>query len=92
MFIKRKYLCVCLVASLLFIIQSAWAENPGSQDTPWEKFSFNAGYFISNTNTDLSLGSGLGVTVDVEELLGLDTTNSVFRVDTFWRFTENRRH
>jgi len=81
-----------LVASLLFIIQSAWAENPGSQDTPWEKFSFNAGYFISNTNTDLSLGSGLGVTVDVEELLGLDTTNSVFRVDTFWRFTENRRH
>ena len=46
MFIKRKYLCVCLVASLLFIIQSAWAENPGSQDTPWEKFSFNAGYLF----------------------------------------------
>ena len=92
MFIKRKCLCVFFVVSLLFTIQPAFAENPASQDTPWEKFSFNAGYFISSTNTNLSLGSGLGVTVDVEELLGLDTTNSVFRVDAFWRLTDNRRH
>jgi hypothetical protein len=89
---KKEFLCVFFAASLLFFIKPAFAENPASQDTPWEKFSLNAGYFISNTNTDLSLGSGLGVTVDVEELLGLDTTNSVFRVDTFWRFTDNRRH
>lgn len=92
MFIKRKCLCVFFVISLLYLVQPAFAENPASQDTPWEKFSLNAGYFISNTKTDLSLGSGLGVTVDVEELLDLDTTNSVFRVDAFWRFTENRRH
>jgi len=92
MFIKRKCLFVCLVAGLIFFVQPAWAENPASNDTPWEKFSLNAGYFISDTNTNLSLGSGLGVTVDVEELLGLDTTNSVFRVDAFWRFTDNRRH
>ena len=71
MFIKRKCLCVFFVVSLLFIIQPAFAENPASHDTPWEKFSLNAGYFIANTNTNLSLGSGLGVTVDVEELLGL---------------------
>jgi len=89
---KRRCLCVCFVVSLLFLIQPAFAENPASNDTPWEKFSLNLGYFISHTNTDLRLGSGLGVTVDVEELLGLDATNSVFRVDTFWRFTENRRH
>lgn len=73
-------------------MQPAWAENPGSHDTPWEKFSLNLGYFISSTNTDLRIGSGLGLTADVEELLGLDTTNSVFRVDASWRFTENRRH
>jgi hypothetical protein len=92
MSIKRNFLCVCFVVSLLFSIQPAWAENPGSDDTPWEKFSLNAGYFISSINTELSLGTGLGVTADVEELLGLDTTNSVFRVDAFWRFTDNRRH
>ena len=92
MLFKRQYLYVFLAASLICFIQPTWAENPGSKDTPWEKFSLNAGYFISNTSTDLSLGSGLGVTVDVEELLGLDTTNNVFRIDAFWRFTDNRRH
>ena len=92
MFIKRKCLCVFFVVSLLFIIQPAFAENPASQDTPWEKFSLNAGYFISNVDTDLSLGSGLGLTANLEDLLGFDSTNSVFRIDAFWRFTENRRH
>jgi hypothetical protein len=80
------------VVSLLFIIQPAWAENPASQDTPWEKFSLDLGYFIANTDTSIRLGSGLGVSVDVEDLLGLDTTNSAFRVDASWRFTDNRRH
>ena len=50
------------------------------------------GYFISHTNTELSLGSGLGITVDAEDLLGLDASNSVFRIDGSWRFTDNRRH
>lgn len=89
---KRNYLCVCLVASLFFFIKPAWAENPVSHDTPWEKFSVDLGYFISGVDTKLSMGSGLGVTIDVEDLLGLDSTNSVFRVDTSWRFTDNRRH
>jgi hypothetical protein len=92
MSIKRKCLCVCFVVSLLFIIQPAFAENPASQDTPWEKFSLDLGYFIANTDTSIRLGSGLGVSVDVEDLLGLDTTNSAFRVDASWRFTDNRRH
>jgi len=83
MFGKNKYLYVLFVTGLLLFIQPAFAENPGSQDTPWEKFSLNAGYFISNTSTDLSIGSGLGVTVDVEDLLGLDTNNNVFRIDAF---------
>ena len=89
---KRKYLCVCLVASLFFFIKPAWAENPVSHDTPWEKFSVSLGYFISEVDTELSMGSGLRLTIDVEDLLGLDSRNSVFRVDTFWRFTDNRRH
>lgn len=92
MLTKRSVLFVFFVSSLLFLIQPALAENPGSHDTPWEKFNLNLGYFISNVDTDLSLGSGLGVTVNLEDLLGLDTTNSVFRVDASWRFTDNRRH
>ena len=92
MLIKRMCLCVFLVAGVLFLIQPAWAENPASNDTPWEKFNVNVGYFISNVDTDLSLGSGLGLTVNVEDLLGLDTNENVFRIDGSWRFTDNRRH
>ena len=92
MFIKKMCTFFCLLACVLFFIQPAWAENPGSNDTPWEKFSVNLGYFISHTNTDFRIGSGLGVDVNVEDLLGLNATNSVFRVDASWRFTENRRH
>jgi len=50
------------------------------------------GYFIANADSDLSIGSGVGLTVNVEDLLGLDTTNSVLRVDSSWRFTDNLRH
>ena len=92
MLIKRKCLYVFVAASLLLFIQPAWAEKPASNDTPWEKFSLSGGYFIANSDTDLSLGSGLGVTVSVEDLLGLDTANNVFRIDGSWRFTDNRRH
>jgi hypothetical protein len=92
MLIKKKYLCVFWVAGIILFMKPAWAENPGSHDTPWEKFSLNAGYFISNVETDLSLGSGLGLTVNLEDLLGFDTTENVFRIDGSWRFTDNRRH
>ena len=92
MLFKREYLCVFLAVGLIFFIKPALAENPVKNDKPWEKFSLKFGYFISTVDSDLRLGSGVGLSVDVEELLGLDTTNSVFRIDSFWRFTENRRH
>jgi len=85
--IKRKFRYLFVAASLLFFIQPAMAE-----DTPWEKFNLDLGYFIANTDTGVRLGSGLGVSVDMEELLGLDSTDSAFRVGASWRFTDNRRH
>ncbi|MDH3576178.1 MAG: outer membrane beta-barrel protein [Desulfobacteraceae bacterium] len=92
MLFKRKYLYVLLAAGLLFFIQPAWAKDADSDDKPWKKFNVDVGYFISNVDTNLSLGSGLGLTVNVEDLLGLDTNNNVFRIDAFWRFTDNLRH
>jgi len=87
MLIKRKCLYLFVAASLLLFIPPAMAE-----DTPWEKFSLDLGYFIANTDTGVRLGSGLGVSVDMEDLLGLDSTNSAGRVGASWRFTDNRRH
>lgn len=53
------------------------------------------GVYLVTTDSGVALGGsgrGLGVGVDVEELLGLDTSTSGFRIDGGWRFTRNLRH
>jgi hypothetical protein len=58
-----------------------------------ENGNVDVGYLISGLNTDLELGAkGLGVKVDAEEALGMDTTTSVFKFKGFWRFTDNLKH
>jgi hypothetical protein len=60
---------------------------------PWDKFTLNLGTFVSSTDSSVRLSAkGVGITVDVEEALGLDTTTTVFRTAGIWRFSDNRRH
>jgi hypothetical protein len=43
--------------------------------------------------TDLELGAkGLGVKIDLEDAFGMDSTTSAFKLNGFWRFTDNLRH
>lgn len=93
MLIKRNCLYVFFAASLIFFIKPALAGNPASHDKPWKKVNVDVGYLISTVDTALNLGArGVGVQVDVEDFFGMDTTNSVFKMKGFWRFTDNRRH
>jgi len=80
------------IVLLLSLAVGPSAADDTAEDTPWAKFSFNAGAFLSNTATNVRFGSGLGVTVNVEDALGLEAENQVFRLETYWRFTDNRRH
>jgi hypothetical protein len=61
-------------------------------DLPWEKFSISAGAFISNLNSSVRYGAAIGLDINVEDALGLKGDQTVFRLDSFWRFTENRKH
>ena len=88
--IKRIFV-IGLVLFLTVAVQQLMADD-SVKDSPWEKFSFNLGAFFSTSSTDLRFGSGVGVSIDVEDLLGLDSTSSVFRLDSYWRFSDNRRH
>lgn len=54
-----------------------WEPN----ETPWEQFGVDIGVFLSAVDSHFRIGSGIGLDVDVEDLLGLETTNSVFRAD-----------
>jgi hypothetical protein len=82
-----------LVAILLASIPNPVlsAEN-ASADSPWATYGLSGGVFISDTNTSIRLGTGVGVDLDAEDLLGLDSTNTVFRIGGLWRFSDNQRH
>jgi hypothetical protein len=88
---KRSWLSIVVIAVLLLPAVSGGSEGQ-SNAQPWETVGLSAGYFISDVDTSLRLGAGLGVDIDLEDLLGLDSTNSVFRVGGLWRFTDNQRH
>ena len=93
MLFKRKSLYVLLVVGLICFIQAAWAKNADSDDKPWKTFNIDVGYLITNVDTTLNLAvNGLGVNVDVEDFFGMDSTNDVFKIKGFWRFTDNLRH
>ena len=90
------------IAFILFVLltpillsQPVHAESTGAEDLPWERFSLQVGGFISFLNSDVRIGSkelGVGLDIDVEEALGLETSLSVFRVDVLYRFGRSRRH
>lgn len=88
----------CLIGVLVWLVillplfqaNAAQSENPS--ENPWEKFGVNLGVFVSALDTTFRIGSGVGLDIDVEEALDLDTSDTVFRTEASWRFTENRRH
>ena len=84
------------ISALMLLIslfsQPALAKAEDADQTPWEKFSLDIGAFIFDVNSEIEFGSGVGIDVDVENLLGMDSNTTVFRLDGAWRFTQNRRH
>jgi hypothetical protein len=88
--------CLVLVCCALILCAApVRAADTDPVDTPWQKLYLNIGYFITSMDSGFRLGSGtngIGVDLDVEDLLGLDTSETAFRIDAGWRFTKNKRH
>ena len=87
----KRIFVIGLVLFLTVAVQPLMADD-SVKDSPWEKFSLNMGGGVYTSSTDLRFGSGIGVSVDVEKLLGMDSETSIFRLDSYWRFSDNRRH
>lgn len=92
----KKIIFVYLIALILTFFSHpvlAHEEEKEKEEKPWKKFSINPGWFLADMGSSVRFGlAGLGIEIDVEEALGFETTTSVFRVDSFWRFSRNRRH
>ena len=83
-----------LSASSSAFAQADTSEAKGSF-APWPKAYAQLGVFLINTESTFILGEsnvGLGLNLAVESFLGLEATNTAFRIDGGWRFTHNRRH
>ena len=92
----RKVIWIYGIAlALAFLSPSVVAAEEGQKEKPWERFSLNLGGFVATFNSDLRIGSkslGVGIDVNGEDALGLDSSLTVFRADAMYRFTDNRRH
>ncbi len=89
----RKIISVCAIAIITVLSSNpALADGNKSPKDPWERFSFSMGGFMTFLNSDFRIGSGVGVTINVEEALDLDAKAKVFRADVLYRFGKSRRH
>ena len=60
----------------------------------WERFSVSLGGFLTTINSDISLkgqASGVGVSVNLEDALGLSTSSFVIRGEAEYNFGSKRR-
>ena len=79
--------------SQLFILLTFYASASLAADPGSERGGISLGAFITDRNTEGRLDSdtlGLGTVIDAEDDLGLDSSDTVVRLDAYYRF--NPRH
>jgi hypothetical protein len=87
---RSRVLITCVLLAV-----SAGTVRAQSASTPWEKGSIQFGGFITSSDTEMRIDSSsgaIGAVVNVENALGVDSSKTTFRIDTFYRFGETRRH
>jgi hypothetical protein len=75
----------------LLLLVPAWAFAQSELD---DRFSISLGAFITDRDTNTQLNSetlGKGTEIDFEEDLGLDSSDTVFRLDGHYRFNQKHR-
>lgn len=84
----------CVLCALLPVFLVAWPATVGAQTEGADKASISLSVFLthrdSSTRLDGSAGDP-GTDVDLENDLGLNRSDSVFRVDAFYKFNEAHR-
>ena len=63
------------------------------EDYPWDRYRLEFGGFVAGIDSEVRLGfTGVGIEIDLEEALDLDTSLAAFSLGADWRFTQNLRH
>lgn len=91
--LHRRVICCAtrrLILAALFGIAAldrALAEDAKTEGLPWEKGSLQLGGFFATFNSELTFGIGgtRNGKIDGEDLLGLDSSLTVFRLEAMYR-------
>ena len=85
----------CGVAAVCFALLSMSVSSPAlAQSTDFDRFSISLGVFVTNRDSKTQLDGQIpnsGTPVDLENDLGFDKSDTVFRVDGVFRFNEKHR-
>jgi len=100
--LKNAYKIVFGILILLFAFPNIIMAQEESHDStsitsdlPWDKFSFTFGGFLADLSSSAIIGSnqiGLGVSIKLEDALGLDVSGFIIRSNAMYRFGNNNRH
>lgn len=89
---KSYNLTIMICLMLMVTAPSVMSAEAEQQKDPWETYALSLGGFFSTLDTSFRVGSGIGLDIDVEELLDMDSTSTVFKIGGSWRFSDNKKH
>lgn len=96
----KKIVVLIILLSCNVVNPVSFAQEKGSLENiemikPWNRFSVNLGGFLAGVNTGIRIGSkqlGIGIDINLEDALGMETQNFVFRSDAMYRFGKKKKH
>ena len=75
------------------LILRVGAESDQAQEKPWERYSLILGGAVAFMKSDVRIGSeSTGISVNVEDALGLDSNMVILRGEGIFRLGDSRRH
>ena len=96
--LNKVLLIATIFLSLVFNSIIAFSQKSDSIKTQydhWDRFSVSFGGFLANYNSGITYASqqlGIGVIIDIEDALGLESTQIAFRGNAIYQFGKKRNH
>lgn len=79
---KLSAICLCAFFLMLSLGATASAATDDADNAlPWETWNISLGAMVTNLDSRIRIGAGLGVDIDVEEALGLESSLTVMRLE-----------
>lgn len=90
---RARHISCCVAVSVVATSSCCVALADATQSPFGEKYSFSAGGFFTDHDTNIRLDTeaGRGTLVNLEDNLGLDATTDVLRVNGAWRFADRHK-